>query len=141
VYPSTQGLTHRGRSGDRPYKDCAYPSTQGGKPCGRSGDRPYRDCAYPSTQGAGFAIILLFTFYFLLARPARRGWQQKNRAVGPVLFMRVWCLLFEVAVEETFEAFAVTSFVFSHFVNGVVNGVEACSFSVASDAHFVFASA
>jgi hypothetical protein len=27
------------------------PSGCGGKPCGRSGDRPYRDCAYPSTQG------------------------------------------------------------------------------------------
>jgi hypothetical protein len=71
-----QGLTHRGRSGDRPYKDCVY----------------------PSTQGAGFAIILLFTlyfllftfysllftFYFLLARPARRArWATKKPGGGP----------------------------------------------------------
>jgi hypothetical protein len=68
------GLTHRGRSGDRPYKDCAY----------------------PSTQGPGFAIILLitlyfllFTFYFLLftfylrAPRGVRGWATKKPGGGP----------------------------------------------------------
>jgi hypothetical protein len=44
------------------------PSGCGGKPCGRSGDRPYRDCAYPSTQGASRASPLsLFSVLCSLA--------------------------------------------------------------------------
>jgi hypothetical protein len=29
AYPSTPGLTLRGRSGDHPYRGCSYPSTPG----------------------------------------------------------------------------------------------------------------
>jgi CDGSH-type Zn-finger protein len=36
------GLPRCGRSGDRPYRDCAYPSTVRGKPGGRKKLRPYR---------------------------------------------------------------------------------------------------
>ena len=47
------------------------------------------------------------------------------------------CLLFEVAVVETLEALAVASFVFCHFVNSVVDGVEVLLFGAAGDAHLV----
>ena len=49
-------------------------------------------------------------------------------------------LFFEVTVEEALEAAAVASFVFSHFVYGVMDGVETEFFSTACDAHLVFVS-
>lgn len=49
-------------------------------------------------------------------------------------------LLLEVAVVEALEALTVTSFVLSHFVNSVVDGVEVEFFSTFCDAHFVGAS-
>ena len=48
-------------------------------------------------------------------------------------------LFLEVAVVESFETFSVTSFVASHFVNGVVDGIEVEFFCTFCDACFVFA--
>ena len=46
-------------------------------------------------------------------------------------------LFAEVAAVEALEALAVASFVLSHFVNGVVDGVEVELFGAFSDAHLV----
>jgi hypothetical protein len=53
-----RGLTPGGRSGDRPYRDCAYPST-------RWASRVAQKIA-PLQLTRWGAIILLFTLYFLL---------------------------------------------------------------------------
>lgn len=66
----------------------------------------------------------------------------KNKKAGrhymPSREIVAWELLFEEAVVETLEALTMASFVFGHFVDGVVNGVEVFGFGVSGDAHFIF---
>ena len=47
-------------------------------------------------------------------------------------------LFLEETFVETFKTLTVTGFVFSHFVNGVVDGIEVELFCTGSNAHFVF---
>lgn len=48
-------------------------------------------------------------------------------------------LFLEIAVVQTFEAFAVTGFVFSHFVNSIVDGIKVQCLGTSSDTLLVFA--
>ena len=49
-------------------------------------------------------------------------------------------LLAEIALQQTSKACTVASLVLSHFVNGVVDGIEAGSLGVLGNAELVFAS-
>lgn len=56
----------------------------------------------------------------------------------PVLIFYVtYFLLTEVAAEEAFKAAAVTGFILSHFMNGVMDSIKVELLGTGSDAHLV----
>ena len=50
-------------------------------------------------------------------------------------------LFLEVTVVQTFKAFTVTSFVFCHFMNSVMDSIQIQSFCTSGNTFLVFASA
>ena len=60
----------------------------------------------------------------------------QNKSARPFLFI-INLLFLEISIVQTFKTFTVTSFVFSHFVNCIVNSIQVQSFCTSSNTFLV----
>ena len=73
--------------------------------------------------------------------PIKKDLQKKFLQVFFYILPYCFGLFLEIAVVQTFETFTVTSFVFSHFMNCVMDSIQIQCFGTCSDTLLVFASA
>jgi len=98
----------------------------------------FRRCFY----NIAFLIysVLLAIFLFLRHR-ILSGMRKNALQILDCRALMLWALFTEISGQHAFKCCTVAGFVFAHFMNGVMNGIQAECFGFLGDSQLAFASA